>query len=133
MEAAITSLSPRRLLEEMFQQMVIRKNAELIPHYYHPDFVLDTNGQQQGYEEFAAGHRSVYATDIAYSVRYDDATWVESSDRVAVRMWIWTERPGEARVEFEIVLIASLLDGKIHRLWELTWPDWSAEKAFEKY
>jgi hypothetical protein len=48
-------------------------------------------------------------------------------------MWITTARPDEAPTTMEIVLIATFLDGRIHRLWELTWPDWLALKAFEKY
>jgi hypothetical protein len=96
----------------MFSEMVVEKNATLLPHYYHTDFVLETNGQQQNYETFAEGHRKMYATDVTYEVRYDDATWVESPTRVAGRVWIKTQRPNEAPVEFEVVLIAAYEDGK---------------------
>jgi hypothetical protein len=44
----------------------------LIKHYYHPEFVPETNGQRQDYASFAAGHQRVYATDISYGVRYND-------------------------------------------------------------
>ena len=47
---------------------------------------------------------------------------METADRVAVRMWITTERQRESPTELELVLIATFLDGKLHRLWELTWP-----------
>jgi hypothetical protein len=36
-------------------------------------------------------------------------------------------------VEYEIVLIATYVDEKIHRLWELTWPDWTTANAFADY
>jgi hypothetical protein len=120
-------------LREMFDRMVIRKDAELARVYYHPDFRLHTNGQVQDYAAFAAGHETVYATGITYDIRYDEAAWVESEDRVAGRLWITTQRPGEAAVEIEVILVATYVDGMLHRLWELTWPDWSRLEAFETY
>ena len=124
---------PAALLREMFERTVIPKNAALFDDYYHPDFELTTNGIMQRFPEYKAAHVGVYETPIRYSIRYDEDTWVETADRVAVRMWITTERPGESPTELELVLIATLLDGKLHRLWELTWPDWSRLDAFEQY
>lgn len=126
-------MNPRTLLVEMFDAMVIAKNPDLIQRYYHPDFQLTTNGLTQEYEAFARGHRTVYATEISYAVRYDDSAWVTSEDRVGARVWITTSRPGEESTEIEVVLLATILDGRFHRLWELTWPDWSHLKAFETY
>ena len=125
--------SPKALVQEMFERMVIPKNAELIEVYYHPDFTLTSNGIVQGYTEYARGHRDVYATGIRYSIRYDEDSWVESDDRVAARMWITTQRPPQAATEIEVILIATYLDDRLYRLWELTWPDWSALDAFEEY
>lgn len=126
-------MNPRELLIEMFEQMVKRKDASLIERYYHPDFLLHTNGAVQGYEEFADGHRRVYATEISYAVDYDEKAWVVTDDRVAGRVWITTERPGEEPTKIEVVLIATYLDGRLYRLWELTWPDWSQLRAFDVY
>ena len=123
--------SPKALLLEMFERVVIPKNAELIEAYYHPEFTLTSNGIVQGYAEYARGHRDVYATEIRYAVRYDEDSWVESDDRVAARMWITTERPPQPPTEIEVMLIATYLDNRLYRLWELTWPDWSALEAFE--
>lgn len=66
-------------------------------------------------------------------MRYDDDAWVQTADRVAGRLWITTERPDTKATEMEIVLIATFLDGRIHRIWEVTWPDWSALPEFENY
>lgn len=120
-------------LIEMFERMVLAKDATLLEQYYDPDFQLVTNGTTQNYAEFAAGHETVYATAIRYDIRYDDAAWVEQADRVAGRVWITTTRPGEQPTEIEAILIATFRNGRIHRLWELTWPDWSQLKAFESY
>lgn len=32
------------LLREMFDRMVVAKNAELIEHYYDPDFLMYSDG-----------------------------------------------------------------------------------------
>ncbi len=121
------------LLKEMFERMVIAKDPSLIATYYHPDFRMTSNGVDQGYPEFAAGHERVYRTPISYAVRYDDEAWVETADRVAGRLWITTARPDTRPTEMEIVLVATFVDGLIHRVWEVTWPDWSALTEFENY
>lgn len=126
-------MNPKDLLIEMFDKLVVHKDADLIEHYYHPDFQLVTNGLTQGYESFAEGHRTVYATEISYALDYDDDAWVVTQDRVAGRIWITTSRPGEDPTEIQVMLVATVLDGRFHRLWELTWPDWSQLKAFESY
>ena len=83
-----------------------------------------SNGITQGYEVFWTGHETVYATG---TVRGSSTTTsrVEADDRVAVRLWITTSRPDEAPTRLELVLIATYREGRIHRLWELTWPNWS--------
>jgi hypothetical protein len=121
------------LLKEMFERMVVAKDPTLIPAYYHPDFRMTSNGVEQGYAEFAAGHERVYDTAITYAVRYDEQAWVQAVDRVAGRLWITTSRPGRPATELEIVLVATFRDGLIHRVWEVTWPDWSTLPELEAY
>lgn len=131
-------------LQEMFERVVVDKNAEAILEYYHPDFRLTSNGMTQGYDAFLAEHVKVYATPIQYSVEYDPDAWVESNgdsteggggtpDRVAGRVWITTSRPGEAPTRIEVILIAEFKAGRLTRLWETTWPNWSQLPAFEDY
>jgi SnoaL-like protein len=121
------------LLKEMFDRMVIRKDADQIERYYHPDFVMYSDGFCQTYDEFAASHRTVYATSITYAIDYDDEAWVEAQDKIAGRMWITTARPGETPTRIELVLIAGFRDGRIHRVWETTWPSWRSVAALEDY
>ena len=123
----------QQLMRDMFSSMVEAKDITKVEEYYDPDFELYTNGQTQDFEAFRAGHERVYPTDISYSVRYDDDTWVESGDRLAARVWITTVRPGEQPMEIGVVLIALYRDRRILRMWELTWPDWSKMQAFETY
>jgi hypothetical protein len=42
-----SSFSAKQRLQEMFSEMVIKKDASLISHYYHPDFLPETDGQKQ--------------------------------------------------------------------------------------
>ena len=121
------------LLCEMFERMVVAKNADLIAHYYHPDFEMCSDGMTQSFPEFHESHRAVYATAISYAVEYDEQAWVEAPDKVAGRVWITTSRPGEQPTRIEVVLIAGYLEGRIHRVWETTWPSWRGVAALEGY
>lgn len=123
------------LLREMFSRMVEAKDASLLERYYDPSLLLYTNGDVQTYDEFARGHRTVYATAITYRVEYDEDTWVQDDtrNRVGVRVWITTSRPDEKPTRIEIVLLAQYDNGRITRMWETTWPSWKQLPAFEDY
>jgi hypothetical protein len=121
----------RERMREMFTRMVEAKDASLVDTYHDPAFVLTTNGQTQDLAAFRAGHERVYPTAITYRVEYDEDSWVASADRLAARVWITTQRPGEDPHRIEVVLVAAYRDGRLLRLHELTWPDWSQLAAFE--
>src|SRR5688500_9638518 len=70
-------------MKEMFHEMVVKKDATLIPKYYHPQFLLFSNGQQMDYAETVRFHREIYKTPIQYSFEFDPETVVEQGDRVA--------------------------------------------------
>ena len=118
-------------LREMFDQMVVAKNAALIEYYYDPDLVMCSDGLRQNFAEFRDNHRRLYATSISYAVEYDEQAWVEAEDKVAARVWITISRPDEVPVRIEVVIIAAYRDGRIHRLWETTWPSWRTVAALE--
>ncbi|GGI75242.1 nuclear transport factor 2 family protein [Legionella impletisoli] len=119
-------------LKEMFSEMVIKKNASLIPEYYHEDFLLYTNDIKTNYDEFLTSHIAYYQTPIQYSIEYDEETLLEQDEKIAGRVWITTKRPNEAATKIEVILIGHYKEGKLHRLWELTYPDWSKLPAFEE-
>lgn len=118
-------------LKEMFVQTTIKKDASLIPMYYHPEFICYTNDQAISYDEYLASHKDYYLHPKKYSIEYDDETFLEQGNKVAGRMWITIQTPGEKAKELEVILIAEFKDGKIYRLWELTYPDWSKLSEFE--
>lgn len=126
-------MTVREQFKEMFDQVTLHKRTETIPDYYHPEFLLYTNGETQDYAKFLAGHQRVHETGIGYSVEYDDDAWVESDDRVGGRMWITIARPDTKPTRLEVILTAQYRDGKLYRLWELTYPDWSQLQEFETY
>lgn len=127
------------LLREMFDRMVVAKNAELIEHYYDPDFLMYSDGLSQSFAKFRDSHRKLYATAISYAVEYDEHAWVRRArmgrgpDKVAGRVWITTSRPGEEPTRIEVVLIAAYRNGRIHRIWETTWPSWRNVAALDDY
>jgi hypothetical protein len=121
------------LLRQMFEQMVENKDPTAIEQFYDPSFVMFSNAVTQDFEAFAASHRTVYSTEIRYSVEYDEDAWVETRDKVAARVWITTSRPNESPTRIEVVLIAAFHDGRITRVWETTWPNWNELPAFETY
>ena len=117
-------------LKEMFSEMVVKKDALLIPMCYHPDFLLYTNNETINYDSFLDSHKKYYATSIQYEIQYDDEAFLEQGDKVAGRVWITTSRPNESAKRIEVILIVQYKDGKIYRAWELTYPDWSTLPAF---
>jgi hypothetical protein len=117
----------------MFDQMVVAKNAELIEHYYDPDFLMYSDGMCQTFTEFSDSHRRIYATPISYAIEYDDEAWVQAPDKIAARLWITTSRPGEKPTRIEVILIVAYRKGRIHRIWETTWPSWRSVAALENY
>lgn len=90
-----------------------------------------TNGQVINYASFLESHGTYYKTPIQYNIKYDDETFVIQDNRIACRMWITTSRPNESPKEIEVILISEYKEGKIYRLWELTYPDWSKLPAFQ--
>lgn len=119
-------------MKEMFEKMVIKKDASLISQYYHYEFLLTTNGEKVDYEKFLKDHETYYKTDIQYKIEYEEETLLESKNKVAGRIWITTKRPDEPANKLEVMLIAEYREGKIYRLWELVYPDWKQLPAFKK-
>ncbi|MCH9613142.1 MAG: hypothetical protein S4CHLAM102_16480 [Chlamydiia bacterium] len=121
----------KELLKEMFHEMVLKKNASLIPHYYDEDFLLYTNEQEMNYETYLKLHEELYATPIEYMVEYDEERFVEEGEKLAGRMWITVTKPDQPARRLEVILICEYKGKKLYRLHELTFPDWSQEKHFD--
>jgi hypothetical protein len=116
----------------MFDKVTVEKNDNAIPLYYDNSFELYSNGNKMKYAAFLQMHKNIYKTPIQYKIRYDDETFVEQGNKVAGRLFITTTKPNEPAREIEVILVAEYKDNKLYRLWELTYPDWSKMKAFQK-
>lgn len=121
------------LLRRMFAEMVIPKDASKIAEFYHRDFWMSTNQIEQRYDDFYADHVRYYgeAAQMSYAVEYDEDSFVENEFGVSARLWITTTKAGGDATRIEVLLIAKYLDDKIHRLWELTLPNWASLPDFE--
>lgn len=119
-------------LKEMFTKVTIEKNDKAIPLYYDKDFEWYLHGKKKTYDEFLRLHQNIYKTPIQYRIRYDEKTLIEQGNKLAVRLFITTTQPNEAPQEIEVILIAEYKNSKLYRLWEMTYPDWTKMKTFEK-
>lgn len=120
------------LLKEMFAKVTVEKDDKAIAKYYDQGFQLYSNGKTANFDEFLQQHQIIYKTPIQYSIRYDDETLMEQGNKVAGRLFITTKRPNEQIHEIEVILVAEYKGDKLYRMWELTYPDWTKMKAFEK-
>ena len=119
------------LLKEMFSEMVEKKNATLIPTYYHEEFELYANGQMQDYAYFLDFHEKIYQTEITYKVSYDENAFLETNNKLAARVFFVITKANESPKELEVVLISEFKNDKIFRIWELCYPDWSKMPEFK--
>jgi hypothetical protein len=103
--------------KEMFEKMVLKKDASLIPFYYHKDFVLSANDQEMDYEDYLKFHQEVYETPIQYDVAYDEETFLEQDEKIAGRVWITTRLPNDLPKKIEVIFIVQFKDNKIYRIW----------------
>lgn len=120
----------KEILKEMFSEMVEKKNASLIPKYYHKDFKLYANGQTQNYDYFLEFHENIYKTDIQYQVSYDEEVFVEQGDKISGRVFFVITTSDKPVRDLEVILIAQFKENKIFRIWELCYPDWSKLPEF---
>jgi hypothetical protein len=90
------------VLRQMFEEMVVQKDPAAIERCYDPSFVMFSNGGTQNFDDFAASHRSVYATEISYSVEYDEDAWGRSPEQ-GRRIPRWAHHPclGDHLAELE--------------------------------
>lgn len=118
-------------LEEMFREVVLKRNPSAIPHYYHKEMILYTNGQIIDYEAFKASHDEILTSSLRHEFEYDEETFLETGQKVAGRVWITIKAPNREPVKIEVILIVEYKEDKIFRLWELTYPDWSQLPDFQ--
>jgi len=126
-------VSLQERMREMFSRMVEAKDASLVDTYYDPDFRMITNGQEQTWRSSGRATRGSIRRRSPTGWSTTTTAGVESGNRLAARVWITVQRPGERATRIEVVLVAEYRDGKLLWLKEVTWPDWSRLSAFDEY
>jgi hypothetical protein len=122
-------VSGRDVLVELLDHVVTRRDASALADNLHDDFRLLCNGATYERAAFLERVAGAMLPDDGYTVDLDDEAWVEQFDRVACRVWVTLTRADADTSESEIVLIATVRDGRFHRAWVLIWPDRPARRS----
>lgn len=99
-----------------------RLDASAIDELFTREFQMYSNDVQWDFQTFKDYHIESYKSRKAINVRYDDIFC--KADRVAARVNIDLVDLNDATKQFQVILIAQILDDRIHRLWEVTFPHW---------
>jgi len=115
---------------QMIEDTTIAKDISAIPCYYHPEFVMHSYGKTENFEEFISSHQKMFSGLTTYKFRYDEETFVENGDKIALRLWVNICQPSKAPQELEVLIIAKYKDGKIYRMWEMAYPEYNVTDFF---
>ncbi|MDI1452136.1 nuclear transport factor 2 family protein [Polyangium sp. 6x1] len=110
------------LVREMFSEFASKLDASKLDLYHTPDFEMfsnDVHWDRRTYDEY---HRKAFRERKALRVHYHDI--FGQGDRVAARVDITLVSLDDTETTVQVMLIAQISDGKIRRLWELTFPHW---------
>lgn len=112
-----------QLLGALLEGVITRHDPALIRDRLDPEFQLWCNGTAYGREAFIERVTDALASSHAYAVDYDDRSWVDRPDRVAVHLWISSAPATAEASDSEALVIATVQDGRFHQAWLLAWPD----------
>lgn len=121
-------------LQNMFSDMVIKKNISQMPRYYTKDFILYSNEHQMAYQVFYKFHASQYKQAIHYRVKYHTKTIVRDprAHRLAERLSISYRMGRGSWHKLQVACIVQFKQHKIQRMWETTYPDWSKAPSLRR-
>ncbi len=109
------------LFREMFDRDGRRQNAELIEHYYDPDFLMYSGRAGARASVKFRDSRKLYTAITRGRIRR--ARMGRGPDKAAGRCdhHVATWRGADP---VEVVSLPPTATGRIHRIWETTWPSW---------
>jgi hypothetical protein len=114
---------PQRLLAELLGRVVAGHDDTAMDEYLHPEFRLWCNGTAHDRASFAGRVATALAGNLGYAIDVDDQAWVTGADRVAARIWVSSTPSAAEPSDTEVLLIATVRDGRFDRAWVLAWPD----------
>jgi hypothetical protein len=115
--------TPQRLLVSLIDRVVADHDPDALDDHLHPQFQLWCNGSSYDLETFRLRIATALAGNLGYAVDYDDRAWVSRPDRVAGRLWISSTPSDADPTDSEVLLLATVRDGRFDRAWLLAWPD----------
>lgn len=111
-------------LNQMFTQMVEKKDLSKIPVFYAKDFVMISNGVKIPYKQYYQDHVKPYHSQDTFSVSYDKQAVFWYKNKVAARVFITIKEPNQSAKRLELVLIAILnKHNKFEKMWVLNHPN----------
>jgi hypothetical protein len=121
--APLQCAEPQRLLAGLLDRAVADHDVTAIDEYLHPGFRLWCNGTAHDLTSFAGRVATALAGNPGYAIDFDDQSWVTEADRVAARIWVSSAPSHAEPSDTEVLLIATVQDGRFDRAWVLAWPD----------
>jgi ketosteroid isomerase-like protein len=112
------------IVKEMFSEFAEKLDMNKFDGFYTKNFVLESNGKRYSHEEYKNIEHDIFQTlKRLRVVRYNDIFC--ASNKVVSRMTIKLVHKNGKINEFQVILIALIKNGKIDKIWELTYPSWS--------
>jgi ketosteroid isomerase-like protein len=111
------------IVRNMFKEFAEGLDVSKLDKYYSHDFILESNTVTYDYQTYKNLETNIYKTLKSLHVQYEDI--FSTANKVTARMKITlTHKDGKVN-DFYVILIARLHEGKIDRIWEITYPSWS--------
>jgi ketosteroid isomerase-like protein len=113
---------PVAVVKNMFTEFSEGLDLSKLDKFYSRDFMLESNTIKYNYQAFKKLETNIYGSLKSLKVTYQDI--FASGNKVAARVQITLTRKNGTSNHFYVYLIARVNNGKIDRLWELTYPTW---------
>lgn len=118
-----TTDEAHRLLLEVLDRAVADRSVDAVAEYFDPGFEIHCNGTVYDLTSFRGRLDTALAGNLGYAVDYDDRAWVADTGRVAARVWVASAPASEDASDSELLLIATVTDGRFDHAWVIAWPD----------
>lgn len=111
----------------MFRDLTEKMDIDALNNYFSKDFMLYSNQANMDYGLLKKQLQDAFRVHRSIKVKQPINDIVAKDDRVIMHFTlIATDKAGYQK-EIETMAIFQIQDGKIVRLWELTYPEWDTE------
>ena len=110
------------LVRSMFSEFAESMDPSKCAKFHTPDFMMVSNDVTWDYEQYEKAHQEMYPKRKSLKITYEDIFAKE--DKVTAFVRIHIEDKDGTKHAYMVILIAHIQGGKIHRLFEVTYPGW---------